>query len=102
MARFKYVKRGVKRKHRIVEDILPLLEKISEIEGVEKVIPASISYSPKRSIRQPELRFQRETLSGFKLLAHSKGSIQEVFVIVEKSKREEVKKKLKDLIKSID
>ena len=97
MTTFRYVKHGVKRKHGIIEGILPLLEQISEIEGVEKVIPASISYSPSIGIRQPELRFQRETPSGFKLLAHSKRSIQEIFVVVERSKKEEVKYKLKDL-----
>lgn len=94
MARFKYVKHGVKRQHGIIEGVLPLLEQISAIEGVEKVIPASIFHSSVRCINQPELRFQRETRSGFKLLAHSKRSIQEIFVVVEKSKKEEVKHKL--------
>lgn len=94
MARFKYVKHGVKRQHGIIEGVLPLLEQISAIEGVEKVIPASIFHSSVRRINQPELRFQRETQSGFKLLAHSKRSIQEIFVVVEKSKKEEVKDKL--------
>ncbi|NQE05016.1 hypothetical protein C5S32_04015 [ANME-1 cluster archaeon GoMg1] len=98
MTTFRYVKHGVKRKHGIIEGILPLLEQISEIEGVEKVIPASISHSPSIGIRHPELRFQRETPSGFKLLAHSKRSIQEIFVVVERSKKEEAKYKLlKDL-----
>ena len=96
MTRFRYVKHGVKRKHGIIEGMLPLLEQISEIEGVEKVIPASISHFPSIGIRHPELRFQRETPSGFKLLAHSKRSIQEIFVVVERSKKEEVKHKLKE------
>jgi len=94
MARFKYVKHGVKRQHGIIEGVLPLLEQISVIEGVDKVIPASIFHSTVRRINQPELRFQRETHSGFKLLAHSKRSIQEIFVVVELSKKEEVKDKL--------
>ena len=97
MTRFRYIRHGVKRKHGIIEGILPLLEQISEIEGVEKVIPASIAHSPSLSTQHPELRFQRETPSGFKLLAHSKRSIQEIFVVVERSKKEEVKYKLKDL-----
>lgn len=99
MANFKYVKRGVKREHNIIEGILPILEQISGIKGVKKVVPASISYSPMRSIKQPELRFQRETTSGFKLLAHSKGSVQEIFVVVDGSKRGEVKERLKGLVK---
>jgi hypothetical protein len=77
------------------------LEKISEIEGVEKVIPASISYSPIRNIRQPELRLQRETSSGFKLLAHTKGCIQEIFIVVDGSKREEVKERIERMVISL-
>lgn len=95
MTQFKYIKRGVKRQHEIIKDILPILEDIADIEGVRKVVPARISYSPKRGINQPEIKFQRETPSGFKLMAHSKGAIQEIFVVVEGSKRNEVKKKLK-------
>jgi hypothetical protein len=94
MARLKYVRHGIKREHRIIEGILPLLERISKMDGVAKVIPAMISQSQVRGTGQPELRFQRETPSGFKLLAHSKRSIQEIFVVVEQSKKEAVKDKL--------
>ncbi|MEA1998635.1 MAG: DUF2103 domain-containing protein [Euryarchaeota archaeon] len=94
MARLKYVRHGIKREHRIIEGILPLLERISDMDGVAKVIPALISHSQVRGSEQPELRFQRETPSGFKLLAHSKRSIQEIFIVVEQSKKEEVKDKL--------
>ena len=98
MAQFKYIKRGVKRQHEIVQDILPLLEKIASIDGIRKVVPAKISYSPKRGISQPEIKFQRETLSGFKLMAHSKGTIQEIFVVVEGSKRDKIKKELETIM----
>ena len=77
-----------------MDGILPLLEQISDMDGVAKVIPAMISHSQVRGTRPPELRFQRETPSGFKLLAHSKRSIQEIFVVVEQSKKEDVKDKL--------
>ncbi len=100
MAKSKYIKRGVKRQHQIINGILPLLEQTAKIEGVKKVIPTIISYSPTRNIRQPELRFQRETVSGFKLSAHSKGGIQDIFVIVEKSKKREVENALKKHVKS--
>ena len=98
MVRFRYVKHGVKREHGIIEGILPLLEQISKLEGVEKVIPALIYRSSVRRSKQPELRLQRETPSGFKLLAHSKRSIQEIFIVVERTKKEEVKHKLKDFL----
>jgi len=97
MARFKYIKRGVKRKHQILPKILPKLEAIAKLEGVEKVVPAVISYSPRRRAGGPTLRLTRETKAGFKLLAHSGGAIQEVFVVVAKEKREEVKNLLRSV-----
>jgi len=60
MAQFKYIKRGVKRQHEIVQDILPLLEKIASIDGIRKVVPAKISYSPKRGISQPEIKYKEK------------------------------------------
>lgn len=100
MSKFKYIKRGIKRKHNIIEDILPVLERIAQIEGVKKVTPAKISYSPARNIGRsgPHVRFQRETVSGFKLLAHGRGSIQEIFVVVDGSKKKEIENKLKEVI----
>lgn len=96
MAKFKYLKRGVKRKHRVIEGLLPILEEIASIDGVSKVIPAEISYSPLRKARSPSIKITRETKSGFKLLAHSKGSIQEVFVVVE-GKKEYVRNKIESM-----
>ena len=94
MTQFKYIKRGVKRQHDILEGILSILEDIAKMDGVKKVIPAKISYSPGRSIKQPSIKFQIETVSGFKLLAHSKGAIQEIFVVVDKLKKDKVKNAL--------
>ncbi len=90
----KYTKHGVKRQHHIIEGILPLLEKISEIDGVKKVNPGKISYSPKRRISQPAVKIQRRTATGFKLLAHSKGAVQEIFIIVQNGKADDVQKEL--------
>lgn len=42
------------------------------------------------------MKITRETTAGFKLLAHSKGAIQEVFVVVEGS-RDKVRESLKSL-----
>jgi len=90
----KYTKHGVKRQHQIIDGILPLLEKISKIDGVKKVNPGKISYSPKRGISQPTLKIQRRTITGFKLLAHSKGAVQEIFVVVQNGKADYVQKEL--------
>ena len=100
MNKSKYVKRGVKRKHDILQDILPLLEQIAKIEGIKKVVPAKISYSPTRIINQPKIKFQRETMSGFKLMAHGKGAVQEIFVAVDGSKKNDVGYKLRKMTES--
>lgn len=92
----KYIKRGVKRRHNIIQDILPLLEQIAKIEGIKKVVPAKISYSPTRGIEQPTIKFQRDTIFGFKLLAHGRGAIQEIFIIVDSSKKKEVENNIKE------
>lgn len=102
MSRSKYVKRGVKRKHSIIEDVLPLLENIAKIEGIKKVVPAKISYSPTRRISQPKIKFQRETISGFKLIAHGRCTIQEIFVAVDGSKKREVESKIKEELERIE
>ena len=99
----KYIKRGVKRKHNIIKDILPLLEHIAKIEGIKKVVPAKTSYSPNRGIEQPTIKFQRDTISGFKLIAHSREAIQEIFVAIDGSKKDEIRHKLREMIeKSYD
>jgi hypothetical protein len=94
---FKYVKHGVKRKHGIIADVLPTLEEIAGIDGVKKVVPGRISYSPRRGIKEAKIKYQREIISGFKLLARSRGSVQEIFVVVENSKRDDVRQTLKGL-----
>lgn len=95
ITRTKYTKHGVKRQHQIIEGILPLLEEISKIDGVNKVNPGRISYSPKRGISQPVLKIQRRTITGFKILAHSKGAVQEIFVVVKNGKTDNVQEELK-------
>jgi hypothetical protein len=74
-----------------------LLEHIANIDGVKKVVPAKISYSPTRRIEQPKIKFQRDTISGFKLVAHCRGAIQEIFVAVDGSKKDEIRYKLMEV-----
>lgn len=97
MSQFKYIKRSVKRQHEIIEGILEMLEEMAKIDGVKKVIPAKISYSSSRGISQPKIKFQRETVSGFKLIAHSKGAVQEIFVVVDGTKKIEAGNKMRTL-----
>lgn len=97
MERTKYYKHKVKRQHQIIEGILPILEDIGKIDGVKKVTPAAISYNPKRKISMPEVKIQRETISGLKLIARSKGVLQEVFITIEQDKRQGVITYLKSM-----
>lgn len=87
----KYMKRGVKRQHSIIEGMLGIFEEIAAINGVNKVIPGVINYSPKRNIKQPFLKVSRDTIAGIKLLAHSKGKVQEVFIICNSNETENIK-----------
>lgn len=87
----KYTKKGVKRQHSIIEGVLRFLEEIAAIDGVKKVIPGVINYSPKRGIKQPFLKISRDTITGIKVLAHSKGKVQEIFVICNDERRDEIK-----------
>ena len=87
----KYIKEGVKRQHSIIEGVLEILEAIASMPGVKKVVPGVINYSPKRTIKRPFLKISRDTIIGFKVLTHSKGSIQEVFIICDSDKIGEIK-----------
>ena len=92
----KHVKHSVKRQHHIIEGVLEILESIALIDGVKKVIPAAINYSPKRNINQPFLKVSRDTITGIKILAHSKGKVQEVFIICNENKIVHIKKTIGD------
>ena len=74
------------------------IDEQTKIEGIKKVIPAKISYSSTRGISQPIIRFQRETIPGFKLIAHSRGAIQEIFVVVDSSKKNDIGYKLREMM----
>lgn len=50
------------------------------------------------SLSQSIIRFQRETIPGFKLIAHSRGAIQEIFVVVDGSKKNDIGYKLRGMM----
>ncbi|USH00281.1 DUF2103 domain-containing protein [Thermococcus argininiproducens] len=87
----KYFKRGVKREHHLLKGIEKVLEEISALKGVKKVIPGRIYSSDSRGF---EIKVVRETLTGLKLLAKSDGSVQEIFLIVDKEDREDVSREI--------
>ena len=92
----KYFKRGVKREHHFLKGLEKPLEEIASIPGVKKVIPGRIYASDSRGF---EIKVTRETHAGLKLVAKSDGSVQEVFLVVDKKQREFVWKKIEELAK---
>ncbi|HIH72565.1 MAG: Uncharacterized protein XD43_1729 [Thermococcales archaeon 44_46] len=92
----KYFKRGVKREHHFLKGIERPLEEIASIPEVKKVIPGRIYASDSRGF---EIKVTRETHAGLKLVAKSDGSVQEVFLVVDKKQREFVWKKIEELAK---
>jgi len=90
----KYFKKGVKREHHFLKSIEKPLEEIANIPGVKKVIPGRIYASDSRGF---EIKVTRETQSGLKLVAKSDGSVQEIFLVVDKSERELVRKEVEKL-----
>ena len=84
----KHFKKGVKREHRFLKGLEKPLEEMARISGVKKVIPGRIYASDSRGF---EIRVSRETKTGLKLIAKSDGSVQEVFLVVDKADRERVR-----------
>lgn len=78
----KYRANKIKHEHTIIEDIYPLLKKISDLKQVHSVIPGRINRRSGSGI-QPYLQLKYNTLSGIKLIAKTSSSLQEVFVVTD-------------------
>jgi len=92
----KHFKRGVKREHHFLKGLERPLEEIAAIPGVRKVIPGRIYASDSRGF---EIRVTRETRTGLKLVAKSDGSVQEVFLVVDKADRERAREDIDKLMR---
>lgn len=90
----KHFKRGVKREHHFLKGLEKPLEEIARIPGVKKVIPGRIYASDSRGF---EIKVTRETQTGLKLVAKSDGSVQEIFLVVDKADRERVWREIEAL-----
>ncbi|BAD86342.1 hypothetical protein, conserved [Thermococcus kodakarensis KOD1] len=90
----KHFKRGVKREHHFLKGLEKPLEEIARIPGVKKVIPGRIYASDSRGF---EIKVTRETQTGLKLVAKSDGSVQEVFLVVDKADRKGVWREIESL-----
>jgi len=83
----KHFRKGVKREHHFLKGLEKPLEEIASIPGVKKVIPGRIYASDSRGF---EIKVTRETRTGLKLVAKSDGSVQEVFLVVDRPDRPRV------------
>ena len=81
----KHRRQGVKREHSVIGDFAAVYERLARLPGVAGVIPGRIANNP---THHPGLVLKTETATGFKLLAKTTTSIQEVFVMAEGGRRE--------------
>ncbi|ASI99992.1 DUF2103 domain-containing protein [Thermococcus gorgonarius] len=95
----KHFRKGVKREHHFLKRLEKPLEEIARIPGVKKVIPGRIYASDSRGF---EIKVTRETQTGLKLVAKSDGSVQEVFLVVDKADRGRVWEEIEKLFGSGD
>ncbi|TDX52938.1 DUF2103 domain-containing protein [Orenia marismortui] len=80
----KYRSDKVKQEHTIIEDILPLLKELAELDIIKSIIPGRINRRGGSGI-PPHLKLKYPTPSGIKILAKNSSSIQEVFVVTDET-----------------
>lgn len=81
MAQHRYRQRKIKREHTIIEGLLPLLEKIAEIDAVQSITPGRINQRSRPGL--PGLFLQYQTETGLKLSGRSATAVQEVFLVTD-------------------
>lgn len=94
----KYRDKKIKQEHTIIENILPLLEEISELSSIKSIIPGRINRRKGSGI-PPYLQLKYDTGSGIKLLGKNSSSVQEVFVVTDDVDKTIELLKKKDFIK---
>lgn len=72
----------VKRDHTVLKEVIPILEKITSVNGVNSIIPGRIR-PIKGNYPKAILYFTVSTESGFKCIAKSSRAIQEIFIVTE-------------------
>lgn len=78
----KYRTNKIKQEHTIIDDIYPLLLKVSDLDQVHSIIPGRINRRSGSGIR-PYLQLKYPTPTGIKLIAKTSSSLQEVFVVTD-------------------
>ncbi len=77
----------IKKTHCIVNELQPLLTRLQNISDIQRIIPGTIQQHPNSKANPAVLTIQRDIISGFKILGHTKESIQEFFIVVSKDRR---------------
>jgi len=90
----KHRRRGVKREHAVLPEFAHLFERLAALPGVGAVIPGRIAHNP---TRHPGLTVTTPTATGFKLLAKTTTSVQEVFVVVRQGQEAQARAALQAL-----
>ena len=75
--------KGVKREHRVLAGLLPVLERIAALPTVSAVIPGRIAVT-RSAVTSLELRLGPRTPTGLKLNARKASTTQELFVVTTK------------------
>ncbi len=91
----KYRRHGVKREHSVLADYATVYERLAKLPGAAGVIPGRIAHNP---THHPGLVFKGATQTGFKLLAKTTSSIQEVFLIAAPEARAALERALAPLL----
>lgn len=82
----KYRANKIKQEHTIIEDVLPLLQKLSQLSIVQSIIPGRINQRGGSGM-PAHLKLKYDTPSGIKILAKNSASVQEVFVVTDDSEQ---------------
>ena len=70
-----------------IEDLIPLLKRLAQEDGIDTVTPAVISRVRGRSTSL-RLRISTPIIGGYKLVARRGTSAQEVFVVTDRQREE--------------
>jgi hypothetical protein len=86
----------IKREHSIIKDVFELLQKVEKLEMITTIVPGRIK--PIRgNYPTAILELKTKSSNGFKCIAKSSRSVQEVFIVTEESNIEKVIAELKKM-----
>ncbi len=82
-----------------IDGLIPLLEKLSRIEGINTITPATIK-RVKGHTEKLSLRISTKTNIGYKVLARKGKTVQEVFIVT-KLDKDRLEKIVVDVINQV-